>query len=94
MKKICILGQGYIGLPTALMFANHGVKVVGVDVNKDIIHTLSNGGLHIEEPGLKEYFDQTLQSGNLAFSRVIEEADAFIISSSAIFTCSSPPLRI
>ena len=80
MKKICILGQGYIGLPTALMFANHGVKVVGVDVNKDIIHTLSNGGLHIEEPGLKEYFDQTLQSGNLAFSLVIEEADAFIIT--------------
>lgn len=51
MKKVCILGQGYIGLPTALMFATHGLKVLGMDVNQEIIHTLSNGGLHIEETG-------------------------------------------
>lgn len=80
MKKICILGQGYIGLPTALMFATHGLKVVGVDINKEIIHTLSNGGLHIEEPGLKEYFAQALAGGNLSFSLAVEDADAFIIT--------------
>jgi len=80
MKKVCILGQGYIGLPTALMFATHGLKVVGVDINKEIIHTLSNGGLHIEEPGLKEYFNQALAIGNLSFSLAVEEADAFIIT--------------
>ena len=80
MKKVCILGQGYIGLPTALMFANHDVKVVGVDVNEQVIRTLSSGALHIEEPGLKEYFVQALQSGNLSFSLAVEEADAFIIT--------------
>jgi UDP-N-acetyl-D-mannosaminuronic acid dehydrogenase len=80
MKKVCILGQGYIGLPTALMFANHGVKVVGVDVNKSVIQTLSSGGLHIEEPGLEEFFAQALQSGNLSFSLSVEEADAFLIT--------------
>lgn len=80
MKKVCILGQGYIGLPTALMFATHGLKVVGVDINKEIIHTLSNGGLHIEEPGLKEYFAQALAGGNLSFSLAVEDADAFIIT--------------
>jgi UDP-N-acetyl-D-mannosaminuronic acid dehydrogenase len=80
MKKICILGQGYIGLPTALMFANHGLKVVGVDTKQDVIHTLSSGGLHIEEPGLKEYFALALKSGNLSFSLAVEDADAFIIT--------------
>ena len=80
MKKVCILGQGYIGLPTALMFATHGLKVVGVDTNKEIIHTLSNGGVHIEEPGLKKYFDHALTGGNLSFSLAIEDADAFIIT--------------
>lgn len=79
-KKVCILGQGYIGLPTALMFATHGLDVVGVDVNEDIIHTLANGGLHIHEPGLKEHFDQAVESGNLKFSLAVEEADAFIIT--------------
>lgn len=79
-NKVCIIGQGYIGFPTALMFANHGVNVVGVDINKDIIQTLSNGGLHIQEPGLKEYFDLVMRSGNLTFSLVVEEADAFIIT--------------
>jgi UDP-N-acetyl-D-mannosaminuronic acid dehydrogenase len=80
MKKVCVLGQGYIGLPTALMFATHGLQVVGVDVNKEVIHSLSNGSLHIEEPGLKEYFDQALTGGNLTFSLAVEDADAFIIT--------------
>lgn len=80
MKKVCILGQGYIGFPTALMFANHGAKVLGVDINKSIIDTLCSGKLHIEEPGLKEYFDQALRGGNLTFSTTVEAADTFIIT--------------
>lgn len=80
MKKVCILGQGYIGLPTALMFATHGMKVLGMDIKKEIIQTLSSGALHIEEPGLKEYFDQAIRSDNLKFSITVEEADAFIIT--------------
>jgi UDP-N-acetyl-D-mannosaminuronic acid dehydrogenase len=52
MTKICVLGMGYIGLPTASMFASRGLDVVGVDVNQTVVSTLNGGGLHIEEPGL------------------------------------------
>lgn len=79
-EKICILGMGYIGLPTAAMFASRGVQVVGVDVNQRILSTLRNGGLHIREPGLKEAFEQALSAGNLRVSDQPEPADAFIIA--------------
>ena len=52
-EKICVMGLGYIGLPTASTFATQGVHVVGVDVNPQVISTLRNGGLHIHEPGLR-----------------------------------------
>ena len=48
--SITILGLGYIGLPTAAMFASHGTKVQGVDVNEDICRIINNGKIHIEEP--------------------------------------------
>lgn len=79
-NKICVIGLGYIGLPTAGMFAASGVKVVGVDVNQEIIHTLTTGGLHIHEPGLKTIVDQAFSSGNMSVSVQPEEADAFIIA--------------
>lgn len=52
-KKICIIGLGYIGLPTAVMFASNGYKVVGVDINNKIIDALEKGEVIIEEPYLK-----------------------------------------
>ena len=52
-QKICVLGLGYIGLPTASTFATNGLKVVGVDTNPQVVDTLRNGGLHIHEPGLR-----------------------------------------
>ena len=52
-QKICVLGLGYIGLPTASTFATQGLKVVGVDINPQVVETLRNGGLHIHEPGLR-----------------------------------------
>lgn len=79
-KKICILGMGYIGLPTACMFATHGVKVVGVDVNTHIIETLKHGELHIYEPGLGALAKQAVEMGNVRVSTVPEPADAFIIA--------------
>jgi len=78
--KICILGLGYIGLPTASTFATHGVDVLGVDVNPKIIETLRGGGLHIHEPGLHETVTQAVQSGKLTVSTQPEEADAFLIA--------------
>ncbi len=79
-SKICVLGLGYIGLPTASTIANQGIKVVGVDVNPHIVDTLRNGGLHLHEPGLRTLVQAALGSGNLIISAKPEKADAFIIA--------------
>src|SRR5512133_2569465 len=79
-QKICILGLGYIGLPTASTFATHGVKVTGVDINPHVIETLRAGKIHIHEPGLRSVVEAALTSGNLTVSPKPEEADAFLIA--------------
>jgi len=79
-NKICVLGLGYIGLPTAATFAAHGIKVLGVDTNSDIVDTLRRGDIHIHEPGLRETYKTALASGNLTVSTRPEEADAFLIA--------------
>ncbi len=79
-QKICVLGLGYIGLPTASTFATHGLRVLGVDINPQIIETLRSGGLHIHEPGLPETVAKAVQSGNLTVSTQPAEADAFLIA--------------
>jgi UDP-N-acetyl-D-mannosaminuronic acid dehydrogenase len=79
-NKICVMGLGYIGLPTASTFAAHGIKVIGVDVNSKVVETLRNGGLHIHEPGLRTVVEAALKSGQLTVSTRPEEADAFIIA--------------
>jgi UDP-N-acetyl-D-mannosaminuronic acid dehydrogenase len=79
-QKICILGLGYIGLPTASTFATHGVNVLGVDVNPHVIETLRGGNIHIHEPGLRGVVESALTSGKLTVSPKPEEADAFLIA--------------
>ncbi len=79
-NKICILGLGYIGLPTASMFAANGVEVVGVDTNPNVLETLKAGRLHIHEPGLGEVLEKALASGNLSVAPAPEPADAFLIA--------------
>lgn len=79
-QKICVLGLGYIGLPTASTFATHGLKVIGVDINAQVLETLRNGGLHIHEPGLRTLVQAALVSGNLVLSEKPQPADAFIIA--------------
>lgn len=78
--KICVLGLGYIGLPTASTFAVNGIQVVGVDVNSHVLETLRRGDLHIQEPGLRTAVEAAVKSGNLRVSEKPEEADAFIIA--------------
>ncbi|WP_243633338.1 nucleotide sugar dehydrogenase [Paenibacillus xerothermodurans] len=80
MLKVCVVGLGYIGLPTAIIFAKHGVQVHGVDVNSTVVEALNNGELHLEEPGLKEALHEALTCGRLSFSTEPTLADAFIIS--------------
>jgi UDP-N-acetyl-D-mannosaminuronic acid dehydrogenase len=79
-NKICVLGLGYIGLPAACTFAMHGLHVIGVDTNQSIIETLRNGGLHIQEPGLRSLVQSAMDSGNLTLNNQPQEADAFIIA--------------
>jgi UDP-N-acetyl-D-mannosaminuronic acid dehydrogenase len=78
--KICVLGMGYIGLPTASTLASHGFKVLGVDVNRHVIDILRNGEIHIQEPGLKTLVHAAFHSGNLEVFDKPQEADAFIIA--------------
>ncbi|MBC1475172.1 nucleotide sugar dehydrogenase [Listeria grandensis] len=78
--KILVIGLGYIGLPTSIMFANHGQEVVGVDVSERVVKSLNNGTIHIEEPGLQEELDRAIAAGNFRASLQAEAADAFIIS--------------
>ena len=79
-QKICVIGLGYIGLPTASTLATHGLEVLGVDTNPSVIETLQAGKIHIHEPGLRDLVAQAIHSGNFAFSTVPEEADAFLIT--------------
>ena len=79
-RKLCVLGLGYIGLPTASTFAVNGIQVLGVDINPDIVETLQNGNIHIHEPGLRDLVSHAIQSGNFSASTQLEEADAFLIA--------------
>ena len=79
-NKICVLGLGYIGLPTASTFATNGIKVHGVDVNPRIVKGLQNSQVHIHEPGLRTLVKAAINSGNLTISQEPQPADAFIIS--------------
>ncbi len=79
-KKICIIGIGYIGLPTAAMFATHGFEVIGVDINSDVVSELNKGKIIIEEPNLDTMVHEAVASGNLKAKTSPQEADVFILS--------------
>lgn len=77
---ICVLGLGYIGLPTASTFATHGKRVIGVDTNTHIVESLNNGHVHLFEPGLRTLVQAAIRSGNLTVQNVSQPSDAFIIA--------------
>ncbi|MCC7117126.1 MAG: nucleotide sugar dehydrogenase [Anaerolineales bacterium] len=79
-NKLCVIGLGYIGLPTASTFAIHGLDVVGVDINPSVIATLNQGQIHIHEPGVQEAFSQAVRVGKFRAANQPEAADAFIIA--------------
>ncbi len=78
--KICVIGQGYIGLPTAILFSQNGCEVVGVDINEKVVSSLNKGILTIEEEGLGESLKNTINSGHYVAKSHPEEADAYIIT--------------
>ena len=79
-KKICVIGLGYIGLPTAALLANRGYEVHGVDVVQSTVDTINNGDIHIVEPGLDTFVSSAVRSGKLTADTKPVAADVFIIA--------------
>ncbi len=80
MKKIEIMGCGYIGLPTAITFTLAGYEVCGFDVKDTVVESLNAGKIHIVEPGLQQAMDEAMATGRLHFTTKPETADVFIIA--------------
>jgi UDP-N-acetyl-D-mannosaminuronic acid dehydrogenase len=79
-KKICVIGLGYIGLPTAALLANRGYSVHGVDVVASTVDIINQGKIHIVEPDLDTFVRAAVNSGNLKASLTPDIADVFIIA--------------
>lgn len=73
------MGLGYIGLPTAIIAAKHGVNVLGVDINSGVVEMTNQGKLHIIEPGMEEYLQEVVNAGLLKASTTPEISDAYFM---------------
>ncbi|MBT0005775.1 UDP-N-acetyl-D-mannosamine dehydrogenase [Vibrio alginolyticus] len=79
-ETISVIGLGYIGLPTAAMFASRKKKVIGIDVNQHAVDTINQGRIHIVEPDLDMVVSASVSEGYLKASTTPEPADAFLIA--------------
>jgi len=79
-NRICVVGLGYIGLPTAAMFASRGKQVIGVDINTRTVDVINRGQIHIVEPDLDMVVHAAVHEGYLRASTTPEPADAFLIA--------------
>lgn len=79
-KKICVVGLGYIGLPTASLLGTKGYEVFGVDTSAHVVDTINQGKIHIVEPDLDILVKSAVQAGNLKAGLQPQEADVFIIA--------------
>ena len=77
--KACFMGLGYIGLPTAIIAAKHGVQITGVDINPKVVEMTNQGHLHIIEPGMEEMLQEVVKSGMLKASTTPEVSDAYFM---------------
>lgn len=80
VKDICVIGLGYIGLPTAALLANNGYNVHGVDVIQATVDTINQGKIHIVEPGLEDFVKKAVDNGKLKADTRPTKADVFIIA--------------
>lgn len=79
-ERICVVGLGYIGLPTAAVFASRGVQVLGVDVAQNVVDTINRGEIHIIEPDLDAMVHHVVHDGRLRAATRPEAADAFLVA--------------
>ena len=77
--KACFMGLGYIGLPTAIIAAEHGIEVIGVDINPQVVDMTNQGLIHIVEPGLQELCRKVVTSGHLKASVKPETSDVYLV---------------
>lgn len=77
--KACFMGLGYIGLPTAIIAAKHGIQVIGVDINPKVVEMTNQGRLHIIEPGMEDLLREVVGSGALRASAKPEVSDAYFM---------------
>ena len=77
--KACFMGLGYIGLPTAIIAAKHGVQVIGVDINPKVVELTNKGKLHIIEPGMEEMLQEVIRIGAFKASTSPEVSDAYFM---------------
>ncbi|MGE0060767.1 MAG: UDP-N-acetyl-D-mannosamine dehydrogenase [Xanthobacteraceae bacterium] len=80
ISSVCVLGLGYIGLPTAALMASRGLRVMGVDTNPEIVETVGRGSIHITEADLDGLVQKCVRSGMLTAHMAPEPADVFIIA--------------
>lgn len=90
-KKINVIGLGYIGLPTALMFAKSGVEVIGTDLNEKLVDSLSNGKLTFEEEGLEGLFNAAIENG-IKFTTEYQKTHIYIVAVPTPYINSSKKL--
>lgn len=79
-EKVCVIGLGYVGLPTAALLASKGYRVHGVDINQHIVDTINAGAIHIREAGLDTLVKNAVSNGMLIASTDVTAADIFIIT--------------
>jgi UDP-N-acetyl-D-mannosaminuronic acid dehydrogenase len=79
-KRCCVVGLGYIGLPTAAVFAERGWQVIGVDIDPHVVAMVNQGQAPMEEPGLADYLERQVKAGRLRAGLTPEAADVFIIA--------------
>jgi UDP-N-acetyl-D-mannosaminuronic acid dehydrogenase len=91
IKHICVMGLGYIGLPTAALFADHGIQVVGVDVNAAIVESINRSQPHISEPELDDLLRKVVQNNMLHARTSAVAADAYIIAVPTPFKADHAP---
>src|SRR3989339_23333 len=80
MEKICVVGLGYVGLPTAILAAQHGYHVTGFDINTERVRRVNTGNVDLTEPELKERLKLVLKGKNFSATTILPEADCFIIA--------------
>lgn len=77
--KACFMGLGYIGLPTSIIAAKHGIDVIGVDINEKVVEVTNQGILHIIEPGMEEMLQEVIATGKFKAYTTPQESDAYFM---------------